>query len=101
MSFDTEKFIQEIERRRAIWDVSCEEYSDRDVKEKKMGGNRKYNVKKQKSNDDGLIDVLQQSIALREERERNQESDSDRLFLISLLEDMKKIPEQRKLLLTS
>ncbi|XP_049771163.1 uncharacterized protein LOC126136425 [Schistocerca cancellata] len=53
--------------------------------------------KKQKSNDDRLIDVLQQSIPLREERERNQESDSDGLFLLSLLEDMKEIPEQRKL----
>ncbi|XP_049765035.1 uncharacterized protein LOC126094603 [Schistocerca cancellata] len=53
--------------------------------------------KKQKSNDDRLIDVLQQSIALKEECERHPESDSDRLFLLSLLEDMKKIPVHCKL----
>ncbi|XP_047003180.1 uncharacterized protein LOC124621788 [Schistocerca americana] len=47
--------------------------------------------KKQKSNDVRLIDVLQQSIALEEECERHQEYDSDRLFLFSLPEDMKKI----------
>ncbi|XP_047103517.1 uncharacterized protein LOC124722389 [Schistocerca piceifrons] len=71
-----------------------------DVAESNYGGCGVHSLlpkKKQKNNDERLIAVLQQSIELREERERNQESDSDRLFLLSLLEDMKKISEQRKL----
>lgn len=32
MAFDTERFISEIECRRAIWDISSEEYSNRDAK---------------------------------------------------------------------
>lgn len=35
MTFDTEKFIREIESRKAIWDISSEEYSDRDVKKRR------------------------------------------------------------------
>lgn len=32
MSFDTERFITEIETRRALWDMSCEGYANRDLK---------------------------------------------------------------------
>lgn len=44
-----------------------------------------------------LVNILKQSVTMREERERIQESDSDRLFLLALLPDLKKIPEYRKL----
>lgn len=53
--------------------------------------------KKKKSNDDSLIEVLKESISLREKREMKQECDADRLFMLSLLEDFKKIPEDRRL----
>lgn len=32
MSFDTERFICELETRRALWDMSCVDYSNRDIK---------------------------------------------------------------------
>jgi hypothetical protein len=35
MTFDTEKFIREIESRKAIWDITSEEYSDRDLKKRR------------------------------------------------------------------
>jgi len=53
--------------------------------------------KKKKSDDDSLIEVLKESISLRENRERKQECDSDRLFMLSLLDDFRKIPEDRRL----
>lgn len=53
--------------------------------------------KKKKSDDDSLIEVLKQSISLRENRERKLECDSDRLFMLSLLDDFRKIPEDRRL----
>ncbi|KAL4111820.1 hypothetical protein QTP88_015705 [Uroleucon formosanum] len=52
---------------------------------------------KKKSDDDSLIEVLKESISLRENRERKQECDSDRLFMLSLLDDFRKIPEDRRL----
>lgn len=53
--------------------------------------------KKKKSDDDSLIEVLKESISLRKNREMKQESDADRLFMLSLLEDFRKIPEDRRL----
>lgn len=53
--------------------------------------------KKKKSDDDSLIEVLKESIALRENREMKKECDADRLFMLSLLEDFKKIPDDRRL----
>ncbi|KOB75154.1 Uncharacterized protein OBRU01_08173 [Operophtera brumata] len=34
MSFDTDKFISEIQSRKAIWDLQSEEYANRDLKKK-------------------------------------------------------------------
>lgn len=33
-NLDTEKFIEEIRKRPAIWDYSTEEYADRDLRQK-------------------------------------------------------------------
>lgn len=55
-------------------------------------------TKKKKKNDNkSLIEVLNQSISTEEDRNRNQECDSDGLFMISLLKDLKMIPEHRRL----
>jgi len=35
MTFDTEMFIREVESRKAIWDVTSDEYSDRDLKRRR------------------------------------------------------------------
>lgn len=48
-------------------------------------GERPVSKKKKTSDDDNLVQVLRESIVMREERERQQESDSDRLFMLSLL----------------
>lgn len=53
--------------------------------------------KKKKSDDNNSIEVLKQSISTEEDRNRNQECDSDKLFLVSLLNDLKMIPEHRRL----
>lgn len=34
MSFDTDKFILEIQSRKAIWDLQSDDYSNRDLKKK-------------------------------------------------------------------
>jgi len=47
--------------------------------------------------DAAIIEVLKHSIKNREEREKNLEDDDDRLFLLSLLNPLKKVPEARKL----
>lgn len=60
-------------------------------------GERPVSKKKKTSDDDNLVQVLRESIVMREERERQQESDSDRLFILSLLDDFKYIPRHRKL----
>lgn len=60
-------------------------------------GERPVSKKKKTSDDDNLVQVLRESIVMREERERQQESDSDRLFMLSLLNDFKNIPRHRKL----
>lgn len=60
-------------------------------------GERPVYKKKKSSDDENLVQVLRESIAMREERERQQESDSDRLFMLSLLDDFKNIPRYRKL----
>lgn len=60
-------------------------------------GERSVSKKKKTSDDDNLVQVLRESIVMREERERQQESDSDRLFILSLLDDFKCIPRHRKL----
>lgn len=61
-------------------------------------GERPVSKKKKTSDDDNLVQVLRESIVMREEREREQESDSDRLFMLSLLDDFfKNIPRHRKL----
>lgn len=60
-------------------------------------GERSVSKKKKRSDDDNLVQVLRESIVMREERERQQESDSDRLFMLSLLNDFKNIPRHRKL----
>lgn len=54
-------------------------------------------VTKKKSDDDSLIEVLKKSILLRENHDMKQEFDADRLFMLSLLDDFRKIPEHRKL----
>lgn len=54
-------------------------------------------VNKKTSDNDNLAQVLRESIAIRDERERKQESDSDRLFMLSLLDDFKNILKHRKL----
>lgn len=54
-------------------------------------------VSKKTTDDDNLVKVLRESIAMREERERQKESDSDRLILLSLLNDFKNIPRHLKL----
>ncbi|GBP93095.1 hypothetical protein EVAR_97000_1 [Eumeta japonica] len=43
-------------------------------------GERPVCKKKKTSDDDNLVQVLRESIVMREERERQQESDSDRLY---------------------
>lgn len=35
MSFETESLIREVECRKALWDISSDEYSDRDLKKRK------------------------------------------------------------------
>lgn len=60
-------------------------------------GERPVSKKKKTSDDDNLVQVLRESIVMREERERQQESDSVRLFMLSLLNDFKNIPKHRKL----
>lgn len=40
----------------------------------------------------GIVDVLKSSMQSREERESRMENDSDRMFLLSLLEPLKGIP---------
>ncbi|CAG4936826.1 unnamed protein product [Parnassius apollo] len=60
-------------------------------------GKRPVSKKKKTCDDENLVQVLKESIAIREERERKQVSDSDRLFMVSLLEDFKNIPKHRKL----
>lgn len=35
MTFDTEMFIREVESRKAIWDITSDEYSDRDLKRRR------------------------------------------------------------------
>ena len=55
---------------------------------------------KKHDDDDSLEDifrVLKSSVQAREEREKNQENDDDRMFLLSLLNPMKKVPENMKL----
>lgn len=52
--------------------------------------------KKKKTDDDSLIELLKQSISIREERAKLEKSNSDRLFTLSLLEDFKKIPKHRR-----
>lgn len=49
------------------------------------------------SDDENLDQVLKDSMTAREERERNLGSDSDQLFLLSLLGDFKNKPKQRRL----
>ena len=49
------------------------------------------------SQEDGILQVLKYSIKAREERVKNQDSDDARLFLLSLLNSLKKVPEPRKL----
>lgn len=58
---------------------------------------RPVSKKKKTTDDDNLVKVLRESIVMREERERQKESDSDRLILLSLLNDFKNIPRHRKL----
>lgn len=53
--------------------------------------------KKKKSDNNSLIEVLKQSISIEENSKRNQECDSDGLFMISLLKDFKMIPKHRRL----
>lgn len=55
-----------------------------------------FQKKKKTSDDENLHQVLRENIAIREERERKQKSDS-RLLMLSLLEDFKNIPKHRKL----
>ena len=55
---------------------------------------------KKHDDDDSLEDIfreLKSSVQAREEREKNQENNDDRMFLLSLLNPMKKIPENMKL----
>ena len=55
---------------------------------------------KKHDNDNSLEDIfreLKSSVQAREEREKNQENDDDRMFLLSLLNSMKKFPENMKL----
>lgn len=44
-----------------------------------------------------LVSILKESINSRNERELRYENDSDRMFLLSLLNDFKKIPESAKM----
>lgn len=54
--------------------------------------------KKKKSDDDSsLIEVFKEGISLRENREMKQESDADRLFMLFILKDFRKIPVDRRL----
>lgn len=48
-------------------------------------------------NESDLIATLKNSVESRDERDRQAESDHERLFLLSLLPEIKKIPENRKL----
>lgn len=34
MEFDTEKFIIEIQERQSLWNTTCSDYSDRNIKQK-------------------------------------------------------------------
>ncbi|KAF5275626.1 hypothetical protein FQA39_LY06738 [Lamprigera yunnana] len=43
--------------------------------------------KKNKTEEESVVEILKDNIAVREERERQQKSDSDRFFMLSLLED--------------
>ncbi|VVC36904.1 BESS motif,MADF domain [Cinara cedri] len=190
MTFDAEKLIQEVKCRKAIWDMSSDEYSDQDLKRRQweeitnimceknlseneknifgkslqrkwkkirrrfskelkclagaksgfaasrkssyiffqqlqflrktavsnrtqasineagvLGGNEDLHLqirslvvqKKKKKDNENLVEVPKESIPAREDYERNRESDSDRLFLLSLLDDFKKIPDHHRL----
>ncbi|CAH2087755.1 unnamed protein product [Euphydryas editha] len=46
---------------------------------------------------EGLVSILKESINSRNELESRYENDSDRMFLLSLLQDFKKIPESVKM----
>ena len=46
---------------------------------------------------DSLVEVLKSSIQAREEREQNRENDDDRMFLLSLLQPIKAVPQELKL----
>lgn len=58
---------------------------------------RPVSKKKKTTDDDNLVQVLRESFVMKAKRERQKESDSERLFLLSLLNDFKNIPRHRKL----
>lgn len=49
------------------------------------------------SRDDQMLSVLTSALQAREAREKQADSDEDRLFLLSLLPELKKIPDSEKL----
>lgn len=64
----------------------------------KSSSSSKRNKKAKPDYDDSdLIATLKYSVESREERDKQTESDYDRMFLLSLLPEIKKVPENRKL----
>lgn len=57
---------------------------------------RPKHSRKKKNNDDELIQVLKDKL-LRENEQPSDESDEDRLFLLSLVSELKKVPADKKL----
>lgn len=68
-----------------------------DTSSKSSGSLKRNKRAKSDYNDSDLIATLKYSVESREERDRQAESDHDRLFLLSLLPEIKKIPENLKL----
>lgn len=58
---------------------------------------RKKSKRKNNDADEELAATLKASLESRDKREAAAEADSDRLFLLSLLPDLKKVPEHEKL----
>lgn len=76
-------------------DTSCQNPEDDSQKDRQAGG-RKRQKRKEDSEDDKFIAVLNKSIESRDRSDLNHQ-DEDRLFLMSLFETLKKVPAHRKM----
>ncbi|CAK1592543.1 unnamed protein product [Parnassius mnemosyne] len=89
MSFDTDKFISEIQSRKAIWDLQSEEYANRDLKKKQWEEIVELFGGEELSDEEKKTQVI-------ESQSFQEEQDEDRMFLMSLLSSFRAIPEHKK-----